>query len=127
MQGRDLSDKLRTKQDLLSAESTSPEAESASWPAVAMGTKTHPDWATIQLQNFSLLREGEGGKRRLFDLQNDPHQQVDVADQYPEIVELLSRELGTLFRDSLRMRREPERRSAKAGNIEMFRALGYAE
>ena len=54
--------------------------------------------ATVRRDNWKLIYYYETGRRELFDIPNDISEKHDVAEEHPDVVERLSKELGRYLR-----------------------------
>lgn len=64
------------------------------------------NWLDIRSKKVKLMSDDglNPNRYRLFDLENDPDEQKDIAGEYPEIVEFLEKKLRTRIEESLELR-----------------------
>jgi arylsulfatase A-like enzyme len=84
-----------------------------------------------QTARFKLVRATDGQRRELFDLQNDPEEEVDVSSAHPSVVDAL--EIAVEEYDALRPRPKAARRARDADSDvdadtwRRLEELGYVE
>jgi hypothetical protein len=77
---------------------------------------------------MKLIREIESKKLRLFDVETDPAERMDLAARMPERAQALNRELDTLLAAYPDARPESAKRAKLTPEqIELLRSLGYLQ
>ncbi len=81
----------------------------------------------IATKQFKLIRDNVSGEIELYDLTRDPHEQQNLADRLPDIVESLLRELERRIALAPQGLVTPGERSFSEEELMGLRSLGYIE
>lgn len=85
----------------------SPGADDVDRIAFSQSGMPGPGWRSVTSNRHQLLFDTRSGKRRLFDLERDPEEQVDVAASRPEIADGLLEVLRERLAESARRNTGP--------------------
>jgi arylsulfatase A-like enzyme len=76
---------------------------------------------SVRQGRYKLHYDFYSGGTELYDLSQDPHEQVDISEQRPELVQRLASHLRSRYRDLA----EPSQAQLEEGDLERLRDLGY--
>ena len=87
----------------------------------------YPIYRSVRRGRYKLVYESKGPSQALYDLDEDPTEQVDLSAREPEIAKLLIDEMQRRYRNFTPEAAPENRVELDAGDLERLRALGYLQ